>query len=562
MKISFKLGLTNLILVLLIIIMGIAFVMSGQRTISRFNDFAENNYPLQALLKDIQVNIQGRGMSELSFIVTQDQMYTENISQQTDAIKASLDQAKMLNIDIEESERIKILEQDLEKYLMLSQMVQSKVKEKDITGAQEIHYGEEMMAIDQLNEDVNELLEHKTEMVAADIENIRQISTKGLTLAFTISLLCVVIAALSWFWLSKTIVGPLKNLAEVSSKIASGDLTIRLNTRPQAKDEVQLLSNHFSTMVDNLRELIQQVQHNALAARQTVDTLAIQMEGAQASSQEMAASIEDVAGHLQAQQRNVEDIVKAVIRTAEGIMQIGQMESTTLDVVRQNKKQALAGNKTNQRAIVQMEKMVLQEQQMTGRIQQLVVESEQIQSIVEIITGLADQTNLLALNAAIEAARAGSQGQGFAVVAEEVRKLAEQSANSAKKIALIGSSVRQGMQNVVDVMQVTTQVVEQGMESVRESGVGFEQILAASDEAVQTVEKVNQAIQRMSSEAQVIEKSIQEISLSSRNINQSTEQIQAGSQEEAAAITEISSQTQGFVGIIQNLQSKVEQFKV
>ncbi|AGA68674.1 methyl-accepting chemotaxis protein [Desulfitobacterium dichloroeliminans LMG P-21439] len=562
MKISFKIGLANFILVLLIIILGSTFVITEQRTINRFNDLAENNYPLQILLKDIQVNIQGRGMSELSFIVTQDTMHLEMISHQTDAIKASLDQAKTLNNDIAESERIEILEKDLEEYLILSQMVENKVKSKDIAGAQKIHYGEEMMAIDQLNKDVSELLEHKTKAVAANIENIRQISTRGLTLAFTISIIFVLLAALSWLWLTKTIVNPLRNLTEVSSKIANGDLSLRLNIRHQAKDEVQLLSNHFGIMVDNLRGVIQQVQHNVLTAKQTVDTLAIQMEGAQASSEEMAASIEEVAGHLHTQQKGIEDIVEAVNRTAEGIIQIEQMESTTLDVVRQNRIQALAGNETNQRAIDQMGKMVLQEQQMTGKIQQLVVESEQIQSIVEIITGLAAQTNLLALNAAIEAARAGSHGQGFAVVAEEVRKLAEQSANSAKEIALISSSIRQGMQNVVEVMQVTTQVVEQGMESVRESGEGFEQILNASNEAVTTVEQVNQAIQRISAEAQVIEKSIQEISLASRNVNQSAEQIQAGSQEEAAAMVEITTQIQDFVTILQDLKKKVDQFIV
>lgn len=562
MKISIKTGLANFFFVLLIVILGSTFVITEQKTINRFNDLAENNYPLQTLLKDIQVNIQGRGMSELSFIVTQDPMHMEMVSRQTDAIKASLNQAKTLNIDIEESEKIKMLEKDLEEYLIISQMVENKVKEKDIAGAQEIHYGEEMMAIDQLNKDVSELLEHKTEAVAANIENIRQVSTQGLTLAFTITIIAVLLAALSWVWLSKTIVNPLSNLTEVSSKIAKGDLSLELNVRHQATDEVQLLSNHFAIMVNSLREVIQQVQHNALTAKQTVDTLVIQMEGAQASSEEMAASIEAVTGHLHTQQKGIEDIVEAVRRTAEGIVLIEQMESTTLDVVRQNRIQALTGNETNQRAIDQMEKMVLQEQQMTGKIQQLVVESEQIQSIVQIISELAAQTNLLALNAAIEAARAGSHGQGFAVVAEEVRKLAEQSANSAKKIAIISSSIRQGMQNVVEVMHVTTQVVEQGMESVRESGEGFEQILNASDEAVRTVEQVNQAIQRISAEAQVIEKSIQEISLASRNVNQSAEQIQAGSQEEAATMVEITTQMQDFVAILQDLQKKADQFIV
>ncbi|AGA68876.1 methyl-accepting chemotaxis protein [Desulfitobacterium dichloroeliminans LMG P-21439] len=562
MKISFKFGLANLIMVFLIITLGSAFVITEQKTIEGFNDLAENNYPFQVLLKDIQANIQGRGMSELSFIVTQNPQYLEKISQRTKVIQANIQQAKTLKIDSEEREKIDLLEKELEAYLRLSETVQRNVQENDLEGAQTIHYGEEMMAADDLIKDVDKLLEHKTEAVATNIGNIRQISSRGLMLAFTITLISILIAALSWLWLSRSIVSPLRNLTEISSKIARGDLTLKLNRRETAKDEVQLLSNHFGIMVDNLRELIRQVQSNAQTAKQTVDSLAGQIEGAQAASEEVAASIEEVAGHLHAQQNGIEGIFKAVNRTAEGIIHIEQMEKNTLDVVRQNRERALSGNTINSKAIAQMKNIVLQEQHMTEKIQQLVMESGQIQSIVEIITGLAAQTNLLALNAAIEAARAGTHGQGFAVVAEEVRKLAEQSARSAKEIAGIGSSIREGMQNVVDVMQVTTQVVEQGMESVRESGEGFEHILSASDEAVRTVEQVNQAIQRITSEARVIEKTIQEIALASRSVNESTEQIQAGSQEEAATMTALSSQMFDFVSILQDLQKRVDQFKV
>lgn len=245
MKISFKFGLANLIMVFLIITLGSAFVITEQKTIEGFNDLAENNYPFQVLLKDIQANIQGRGMSELSFIVTQNPQYLEKISQRTKVIQANIQQAKTLKIDSEEREKIDLLEKELEAYLRLSETVQRNVQENDLEGAQTIHYGEEMMAADDLIKDVDKLLEHKTEAVATNIGNIRQISSRGLMLAFTITLISILIAALSWLWLSRSIVSPLRNLTEISSKIARGDLTLKLNRRETAKDEVQLLSNHF-----------------------------------------------------------------------------------------------------------------------------------------------------------------------------------------------------------------------------------------------------------------------------------------------------------------------------
>ncbi|BAE86318.1 methyl-accepting chemotaxis protein [Desulfitobacterium hafniense] len=562
MKIGFKLATVNLIFVLLIITLGGAFAFTEQKTNNSFKSLSENDYPLQVLLKDIQANVLGRGMNELSLIVTKDLMYIENIEQLSKKITTNLQEAKSLNIHTEEKVEVEKLEKDLNLYLDLSELVVQKVKENDIQGAMDIHYGQEMMAIDQLNKDVAELLDHKTEAVEESIVSIQEISKDGFILAFFISGISIIVAILSGLWLSRSIVNPLKNLTRVSSKIADGDLTLDVSSPTKARDEVQTLSQYFGTMVNHLRDVINQVQVNTEAASYTVDNLANQLEGAQAASEEMAASIEVVSGNMRRQQENIEEVVQAVQRTAEGMTNIEKMEEITLQAVHENKEQAGQGHSAIQKAMGQMENIVSQEHEMAEKVHKLVQESEQIENIVKIITGLAEQTNLLALNAAIEAARAGSHGQGFAVVAEEVRKLAEQSAQSAKEIANIGSSIRQGMQNVVEAMEVTTRVVEQGMESVKISGVGFKSILMASDQVVNTVEEVNRAIQKMSNEAQVITKSISEISTASQNVNLSTEHIKAGSQEQAISVTTISSQMRDFISILQELQGKIQQFKV
>lgn len=189
-------------------------------------------------------------------------------------------------------------------------------------------------------------------------------------------------------------------------------------------------------------------------------------------------------------------------------------------------------------------------------------QSGQIEKIVRIITGLAEQTNLLALNAAIEAARAGTYGKGFAVVADEVRKLAEQSAQSAKEISLIGSSIREGTEKVVEGMKLTSDVVQQGAESVGASGESFRRILDASAQAVQMVVKVNQAVQDLSSESLVIGNSIREIAVATETIYSSSAQIKVGGVEQANSVIEIASQMDEFTKLMQELQEKVGRFQI
>lgn len=562
MRISAKIALANLIFVILILGLGGGFIVTQERTVAQFSDLAENNLPLQILLKDIQANILGRGMSEQRYTVTQDQQSYEDMQQRNQGIKDDIQQAKKLKIDTEELTQLETMEKAFNQYMDLGDQVTQLVKAGETEKALKIHLGEEMMVSDQLIKEVEEMLEHKSEGVAENIQGIQGITRMGLTLSIVLGIAALLLAAGSWFYLQGGIVHPLNSLAKLSSKLAEGDLTIQIPTQEQDKDEVQTLGKHFSLMIRHLRNLIEQIQETSQAAQQTAGMLAGGIEEAQATSEEMAASIELVADNIENQQENIEQVLQAVERTSSGLKEIEDLEEKTIQAVRDTEKSASEGNITVQTAIKEMERIAEQERDMAKRIQILGEQSAQIEKIVRIITGLAEQTNLLALNAAIEAARAGTYGKGFAVVADEVRKLAEQSAQSAKEIALIGSSIREGTGKVVEGMKLTSVVVQQGTESVGASGESFRHILQASGQAVKMVENVNQAVQDLSSQSLVISKSIGEIAVATETIHSSSTQIKVGGLEQANSVTEIASQMEEFTHLIQELQDKVGRFQL
>ncbi len=384
----------------------------------------------------------------------------------------------------------------------------------------------------------------------------------SLTMISLVTIIIVLIlAGLIIWWFARRIARPIQILEEEANRIASGDISdVQLNI--DSNDEIGRLGKSFEQMEKNLRHLI----HKILSA---TEQLAASSEELTASSQQsaeaanhIATSITDVAEGASEQMVAVNETSAIVNQMGTSIQQIADNASQAAAQSGQVADKAKDGDQTVKQAVVQMnqiEKTVNTSAQVVAKLGE---RSKEIGQIVDTISGIAGQTNLLALNAAIEAARAGEQGRGFAVVAEEVRKLAEQSQEAAKKIAELIGEIQGETDKAVVAMNDGTREVKIGAESVDAAGLAFQEIVTMVTAVSGQVKEISVAMQQISAGSERIDSSVKRIDEFSKKSAGESQNVSAAAEEQLASMEEIASSSQALAKLAQDLQSEVTKFRI
>ena len=369
----------------------------------------------------------------------------------------------------------------------------------------------------------------------------------------------LLVALLGSFIAGRTVVKPITEIVNATTKVKEGDLQVQIAITDT--NELGKLADNFNGMVANLRTLVQDVRLKA----ETVVSASEQMEaGAEQSAkanEQVVTAITQVTAGAEKQSEAVSATAAIVQQTVASIRHIDDSVLMVADVSAKTEAAAHAGGIAIGIAIEQMKNIEKTVAESAGGVGELGKRSQEIGEIAATIAGIAGQTNLLALNAAIEAARAGEQGRGFSVVAEEVRKLAEQSQAAAQNIAQLIGYIQTETAMAVTAMDAGNREVSEGAGAVNNAGNTFNEIVSHIDNLSGRVDDISAAIGQVSSGSQKILDAMQTIEAVSKQSVGQTQSVSAATEEQSASMQEIVSSGEALLKMAADLKKDVDKFK-
>nr|WP_138419540.1 HAMP domain-containing methyl-accepting chemotaxis protein [Aquibacillus sediminis] len=360
---------------------------------------------------------------------------------------------------------------------------------------------------------------------------------------------------------SRVVSRNLNEVVQVSDQIADGNLTVEA-IQYDGKDEIGRLGESVNTMGQNLKGMIQQISEISETVSGQSEELTQSANEVKQGSEQIASTMEELSTGSETQANNASDL-SSVMDSFTSKMQEANANG---EEIYQSSNDVLGmtgdGAQLMEQSVKQMATIDQIVQDAVEKVNGLDAQSKQITKLVSVIKDIADQTNLLALNAAIEAARAGEHGKGFAVVADEVRKLAEQVGSSVSDITGIVGSIQQESSNVAESLLEGYQEVEKGSKQMDTTGKTFKEIESAVQEMVANIQTVTDNLSSMSANSQEMSASIQEIASVSEQSAAGVEQTSASVQQSNGSMEEIAASSDELAQLAEKLNGLVRQFKI
>lgn len=328
-----------------------------------------------------------------------------------------------------------------------------------------------------------------------------------------------------------------------------------------SNDEIGQLTMNLSEMRENLSDVMKTIAETSDQVAASSEELTASAEESSKSAELIAAATQTAANGTELTMHHVEEVVASVEHMQTRVKEAQTNSQSIMSLSNTASRNSQDGTEAVLAVVKQMSEINNSVTEIGLFVNGLDKKSKEIGTIVNLISDISNQTNLLALNAAIEAARAGEQGKGFAVVADEVRKLAEQSANSTQLIASLISDIQIETDKAVSAMQHGAENVEEGIRKTENVNDSFQSIKQAIDQVTNNVQEVSQTIEGVSAGSKSIVGVMDKVKMTARENAESNETNAAASQQQSAAMEEISASSEALSGMAMDLQAALAKFK-
>ncbi|SET74251.1 methyl-accepting chemotaxis protein [Pseudomonas graminis] len=355
---------------------------------------------------------------------------------------------------------------------------------------QRIITGADKAKMDGMRGIISDMSQAEETLLVRRTQEMNDAKSRAITILLAGGLIAAVLAIILAYALGRTVRARLQVAIDAATAVAEGRLDTVIDT--STSDE---LPKAFARMQTRLREMIQQINQAASQLIESVQNISV-------ASQQLSGAVSEQSNAASSMAATVEELTVSINHVSMNAGEAGGLAS-------RSGQQSVDGSTVIQNTLTSMNGIAKTVQHASTKVSELGQHSEQISTIISVIQGIADQTNLLALNAAIEAARAGEQGRGFAVVADEVRLLAQNTGKSTKEIASMIDKIQLGVRDTVESMRSGVMEVSQGVEMAESAGKAITEISESSGQVLVVVEQISLALREQTEASQDVARNVE-----------------------------------------------------